>query len=126
MRLYKIVILVNIALGIGYLFGYHWWGQELIRLNRELAALKQAAPARQAGERSWSVKGIVRGVSLELKLIFITHEAIPGLMGAMTMGFRADNSTLLRGLGPGDLIQFTIKERGDQLVIVTLRKEASR
>jgi len=126
MRLYKVVILVNIALGTGYLVGYHWWGQEAIRLNRELATARQAAMARQAGERSWSVRGIVRGISPELKLIFVTHEEIPGLMGAMTMGFRAEKWTLLRGLSPGDQIRFTLKERSDQLVIVALRKEESR
>jgi Cu/Ag efflux protein CusF len=126
MRLYKVVVLVNIALGTGFLFGYHWWGQEVIRLNRELATAKQTAKARQPGVQSWSVRGIVRGVSPELKLIFVTHEEIPGLMGAMTMGFRADSSTLLRGLSPGDLIQFTLKESEDQLVIVALRKEESR
>ncbi len=124
MRLYKVVILVNIALGTGYLFGYHWWGQEVIRLKRELTTAKQVAD-RQAGERSWSVKGIVRGVSPETNLIFVTHEPIPGLMGSMTMGFRMEDSKLLRGLNPGDLIQFTLKETGNQLVVVALRKEAS-
>lgn len=125
MRLYKVVILVNIALGTGYLIGYHWWGQEVIRLRRDVAVTKQALGARQSGERSWSVRGIVRGFSPELKLVFITHEEIPGLMGSMTMGFRINDPKLTRGLNPGDLIQFTVKESGDQLVIVTLRKEQS-
>lgn len=123
MRLYKVIILVNIALGAGYLFGYHWWGQEVIRLKRELTGAKQTAPARSAGERSWSVRGIVRGISPELKLIFVTHEAIPDLMGSMTMGFRMDDTKLMQDLTPGDQIQFTMKETGNQLVIVSLQKE---
>lgn len=126
MRLYKVVILVNIALGTGYLVGYHWWGQEVIRLKREVSAAKQAVVARQAGERIWSVRGIVRGFSSELNLIFITHEEIPGLMGSMTMGFRTNDPKLARGLSPGDLVQFTVKETGNQLVIVALQKEESR
>jgi len=126
MRLYKVIILVNIALGAGYLVGYHWWGQEVIRLRRELATAKQSAAAPQSGERSWSVRGIVRGFSPELNLIFITHEEIPGLMGSMTMGFRTNDPKLTSGLNPGDLVQFTVKETGNQLVIVALQKEESR
>jgi len=123
MRLYKVIILVNIALATGYLVGYHWWGQEVIRLNRELANAKQTRVTSQAGERSWSVKGIVRGASTEANLLFITHDAIPGLMSSMTMGFRASDSKLLRGLKPGDLIQFTLKESGNQLVVVAVQKD---
>lgn len=122
MRLYKVIILLNIALGIGFLAGYHWWGQEVIRLKRELSTAKQAAPARPAGERSWMVRGIVRGVAAELNLIFLTHEEIPGLMGAMTMGFHTSDPKLLRGLGPGDRVEFTLRESSSQLLVVALRK----
>lgn len=126
MRLYKVVIVVNVALGLGFLAGYHWWGQEVIRLRRELATARQAPRTSSSGERSWSVRGIVRGFAPELKLIVVTHEPIPGVMGSMTMGFRTDDAKLMRGLEPGDLVQFTLKESGNELVIVALRKEATR
>lgn len=126
MRLYKVVILVNIALGLGYLVGYHWWGQEVIRLKRELATAKQTGVARQIGERSWPVKGIVRGIAPQLNLLFVTHEPIPGLMPGMTMGFRTENPKLLQGLDAGDRIEFTLKETGNQLVVVAVRKEERR
>ena len=125
MRLYKVVILVNIALGTGYLVGYHWWGQEVIRLNRELLTASQTAGVRQAAERSWSVKGIVRAVSMERNLLVVTHEPIPGLMGSMTMAFPAENPKLLRGLNPGDRIQFTLKESGNELVVTAIQKEGT-
>jgi Cu/Ag efflux protein CusF len=126
MRLYKVVILVNIALGTGYLVGYHWWGQEVIRLNRELAAPRPSGATGPAGERSWTARGIVRTVMTEPGLIFITHEAIPGVMAGMTMGFRVEDRKLLRGLASGDRIEFTLKESNNQLVVAAVRKEGSR
>jgi len=125
MRLYRIVILVNIALGAGYLFGYHFWGQEVIRLNRELATARRAGVARPAGERSWTARGIVRGVMPQTNQIVVTHEEIPELMPPMTMVFRVEGPELLRGLGAGDLIQFTLKERGNQLVLAAIRKDGT-
>ena len=122
MRLYKVVILTAIALGIGVLLGSLWWEREASRLRRELASAKGTTVA-QAEERSWTVRGIVRGVAPEQQLILITHEEIPGLMTGMTMAFRADDSKLLRGLTPGDRIQFTLKETAPQAVVVSIRKE---
>lgn len=121
MRLYKVVIVVNIALGTGYLFGYHWWGQEVIKLRREVAASKQALVVGRGEARSWRIKGIVR--STTTGLLFVTHEPIPGLMGSMTMGFRTENPRLLQGLEAGDTIVFTLKESNGQLVVVGLEKE---
>ncbi len=125
MRLYKVVILANLAFGLGLLAGYLWWERDVDRLRRQLSAVKPPTAAQAAGERSWSVRGIVRGFLPEMNLIVITHEPIPGLMGSMTMGFRAGTPSLLRGLTPGDRIEFTLKEAGSQLVVVALRKEAS-
>ncbi len=122
MRLYKVVILTAVALGIGVLLGSLWGEREASRLRRELASAKQTTGA-QVGERSWTVRGIVRGVAPEQQLILITHEDIPGLMIGMTMAFRADGSKLLRGLAPGDRIQFTLKEAAPQVVVVSIRKE---
>ena len=123
MRLYKVIVLVNLALGIGLGFGYLWWGREVGRLTRELMAAKQKTIIRQAGEQQWSAKGIVRQVMPDIDVIFITHEEIPGLMGSMTMGFRTNDPKLLQSLSPGDLIQFTLKDTGNQLLLVAVRKE---
>ncbi len=122
MRLYKVVILVNIALGLGLLSGFLWWEQDVARLTRELAVAKQRAVAREAGERSWTLKGIVRGVVPEITLI-VTHEEIPGLMPSMTMSYPADSPNLLRGLSAGDRVQFTLKETKNQLLVVAVQKE---
>ena len=125
MRLWKAVILVNLALGIGLGGGYLWWGRDLARLNRELASARQSAALLQ-GSRTYSAKGIVRTVVPEANAVFITHEEIPGLMRPMTMAFRAEDPKLLKGLLPGDVIQFTLKDTGNQLLLVALRKETQQ
>jgi Cu/Ag efflux protein CusF len=123
MRLYKVVILVNLALGVGALVGYHWWGQETERLRRELDVARRATRLSAAGEHTWSVRGIIRAVAPERKLVVITHEEIPGVMSPMTMAFPATDGTLLRGLTPGDRVEVTLRAQGGELVVVALRKE---
>ncbi len=123
MRLYKVVILTALALGLGLLFGFVWWGREVTRLTQELATVKQAAAPPGPGQRSWVVQGIVRGVVPEINAVFITHGDIPGLMSGMTMGFEAENPRLLRGLRPGDTIQFILKEQADNRIrLVDVKK----
>jgi len=113
----KVVILLNLALGAGVLLGYHWSA-------RDLSRAQVAATPPDMGNSI--VKGIVRGTVPEQDLVVITHEPIAGLMGAMTMGFRAEPSRLLEGLGAGDLIEFTLSKREKELLVVAVRKEATR
>src|ERR671919_2554592 len=109
MRLYKVVLLVNLALGIGFVFGSLWWGAEVGRLRRELEGARSDTLARPGSERRWSVRGIVRVVAPDINRIFIEHADIPGLMEAMTMAFEPDNPQLFDGLSPGDQVRFTIR-----------------
>lgn len=46
-------------------------------------------------------------------------------MSAMTMAFPTSDGKLLRGLTPGDRVEFTLKAEGAELVLVAVRKEAS-
>ena len=124
MRPYKVVVLINLALGVGFLLGYHWWGQEAARLRRELEAARRVALAVPGAEQSWSIRGIVRAVAPERNLLVVTHEEVPGVMSAMTMAFPTTDGKLLRGLTSGDRVEFTLKAQGSELVIVAIRKEA--
>jgi len=124
MRLWKVVILVDIALAIGVGGGYLWWGRDVARLSRELSLARQSVVAvRPGADRVYTGKGVVRTIVTDANAIFITHEDIPGLMRGMTMGFRAGDRKLLNGLAPGDVVQFTLKDEGNQLMLVAIKKE---
>ncbi|HSB79330.1 MAG TPA: copper-binding protein [Candidatus Methylomirabilis sp.] len=123
MRLYKVLILINLSFVVGLLAGYVWWAQDVDRLRRELAATQQAKKAQQAAVQQGSARGIVRGVFPERQMLFLTHEDIPGLMPSMTMGFHTDGPNISRGLTQGDQVWFTVRKREKQLVVIALRKE---
>jgi Cu/Ag efflux protein CusF len=124
MRLYKVVVLVNLALALGLLAGYFWWQTEVDRLRRDLAAARPASSLRPEPGRSWTLQGMVRGVLPDDNMVVITHEPLPGAMGAMTMGFRIGDPSLTRGLEPGDRVEFTVVATGNDLVVVELGRLA--
>jgi len=77
------------------------------------------APA-QAQEAQAS--GEVRRVNIDEGKITIKHGAIPGLeLPAMSLVYRADSS-LLRGIQPGDKITFSAKREGTQYVVTKISK----
>ncbi|MGH2650065.1 MAG: copper-binding protein [Actinomycetota bacterium] len=123
MRLWKVVVLVNVALTIGVAGGYLRWGREAGRLREELWTA-QVAAERRPGQQSWTVRGIVRSVLPDLGAIILTHEALPGLMGAMTMGFEVQDPKILAGLTSGDRVRFTVTHTGQRIVLVAIEKEA--
>ena len=120
MRLWKVVLLLNLALGVGIGLGYLRWAREVRSLRDEVVRLR--AQSTDAKPQSWTVRGIVRSVIPKLGAIFLTHEAMPGLMDAMTMGFEAEDGKLLDGLAPGDPVRFTVRRDGERLVLVMIEK----
>jgi Cu/Ag efflux protein CusF len=120
MRLWKVVLLVNFALGVGVGLGYLRWAREVRSLEEQIVRLR--AEAARPELSSWTVRGIVRSVVAPLGAVFLTHEAMPGLMEAMTMAFEAENPKLLNGLVPGDPVRFTIRKDGDRLILVSIEK----
>ena len=123
MRLWRVVLLVNLALGVGLLCGYLAWGREAIRLGRELEQVRQR-PAAAAGPRTWQSRGVVRAVLPELNVVVLTHEELPGYMGPMTMGFRVHDPKLYLGLDIGDTVRFTLTGTPPNVEITALAKEA--
>jgi Cu/Ag efflux protein CusF len=125
MRLYKVVLLVNLAVGVGFLLGSLWWGSEVGRLRREVESSRPGETARLPADDSWSARGVVRVLAPEINRIFIDHEDIPGLMEAMTMAFEPEDPKLFDGLAPGDQISFTLRKAGERLVLVAIEKRWS-
>jgi Cu/Ag efflux protein CusF len=123
MRLWRVVVLVNLALGVGLLLGYLAWGRETTRLAAEL----ERARGRQvvAGvERTWQARGVVRAVLPELNVVVLTHEDLVGYMGSMTMGFRVHDPKLYEGLDIGDTVRFTLSGVPPNVEITALAKLA--
>lgn len=77
--------------------------QELIDLSAYLASLRPLAmPKSVTGE------GKVITVVPNSDSLVVEHGGIQGFMEAMTMGYKVDPPSLLKGLKPGDKIRFTL------------------
>jgi len=123
MRLWRVVLLVNLALGVGLLLGYLAWGRELTRLGQEL----EQARTRQlvaGSQRTWHARGVVRAVLPELNVVVLTHQDLPGYMGSMTMGFRVHDPKLYDGLDIGDTVRFTLTGAPPNVEITAIAKDA--
>lgn len=118
MRLWRAVLLMNLALGLGLFVGYLAWGRELLRLEQDLAAARQQA----ATPRTWTVRGIVRAVLPQANVVILTHEDIPGFMGSMTMGFPVQDPTFYEGLDVGETVRFTLTGVPPNLVITAIER----
>ncbi len=123
MRLYKVVVLMNLALAVGFLAGSLWRAQEVDRLRREAAAAQTAGAGQPESERH-TTAGIVRGVVPETHRLYLTHARIPGLLPPTTTGFPLEDPRLSLGLQPGERVRFTIQAKGAELTVVALQKEA--
>jgi Cu/Ag efflux protein CusF len=124
MRLWRVVLLVNLALGVGLLAGYLAWGRPLADVRAEAEALRaQAVPA--GVERVFRGRGVVRALVSEINVIVLSHEDIPGFMPPMTMGFRAQDPKLYEGLAVGDVVAFTLRGVPPNVTVTELRKEGT-
>ncbi len=102
-RLWQVVLLVNLAWAVGLAIGYGAWGRRFVEvqesLKSALAAADKAARERDAcaaggrsGEQLWEGRGVLRAAYP--RLLLITHEDIDGALPARTTGFRlADTDT---------------------------------
>jgi hypothetical protein len=93
MRLWKVLVLLNLALCVGIGLGYLRWAREVRSLQDEIDRLR--AQAARPSAQSWTVRGIVRSLIPKLGAVFLTHEALPGLMDAMTMVRREGEKLIL-------------------------------
>lgn len=130
MRLWRAVLLLNLALAVGLGVGYGLWGRHLAALDREIQALQERADQLQrerdamaagaeAGVQQWEGRGIVRGAYPQL--IVITHEDIGGGLPARTTGFRIAASADRHLASAGSAIRFLLQGTApDDGVVVRL------
>ena len=76
MRLWRVVLLLNLAVGLGVLVGWLAWGQQIPRLEQRLLESRQRVLV-VGGEQTWIVKGVVRAVIPEIQVVVLTHDEIP-------------------------------------------------
>lgn len=125
MRLWRVVLLLNLALAVGVLLGWLAWGQQIPGLERRLRESERRVVVVGA-EQSWVVKGVVRAVIPEIQVIVLTHGEIPGFMPAgMTMGFKTAGPKVLDGVHVGDVVRFTLKGVPPDVQITSVVKEGT-
>lgn len=124
MRLWRVILLVDLALVLGVGAGYLWWGQQARRLAAELEVTRAAAAVTAGGEREYRATGVVRAGLPDLGIVVITHGDIPGYMPAMTMGFRASAPNILDSLKPGDAVRFTLRGTPPNMAITAIDRTA--
>ncbi len=121
MKLWRAVVLMNLAVGLGVGLGYLAWGRQVAGLETELAVARQQS--REAGvEREFQAHGVIRAVLQEINVVVLSHDDISGYMPSMTMGFRIRDPQLLQGLAVGDTVSFTLRGVPPNLVIVGIAK----
>ena len=115
------VLMMNLALGLGVFLGYLAWGRPFLRLERQLQpARQQSAPA---AARTWVARGVVRAIFPDRSMIILTHEDIPGYMTTMTMGFLVRDPALYEGLDIGETVRFTLEGVAPNVVITAIARE---
>jgi protein SCO1/2 len=92
-----------------------------------VATLTAGAGCRQPAEtRHHPISGQVVAVDASRAEIVLRHDEIPGFMPAMTMPFKVDDESLLRGRVPGDLVRGTLVVRETSAHLAELTKVGFR
>jgi Cu/Ag efflux protein CusF len=68
-------------------------------------------------------KGEIRRVDIDNKKITIKHEELKNLdMPQMSMVFYVENSEILKGVKPGDQIEFIADQKGTKYFVIQIKK----
>jgi protein SCO1 len=70
----------------------------------------------------YEIRGTIVAVDTPRRIVEIDHEAIPGVMPAMTMPYEVAEASLLQGLNPGDRVRGTLRVDGRGSLITSLEK----
>jgi len=88
-----------------------------------LALVACAAPkAPPTAAKEFQMRGEVTGLDAGGHVATIKHEAIPGFMGAMTMGYPVKDQAEFSKLAVGEPITATVYQNGDDFWIGNIQK----
>ena len=95
------------------------------RPRSETPAEKPVSPAQKSSgqDSTYHGAGVVKSMDARRPSIEIDHEDIKDLMPAMTMDFYVKDASLLKGLQPGDKIEFTMVNGVGGLKITEINKQ---
>lgn len=85
------------------------------------AGTPQARPTRLP-VRTFKGTGIIRAVNLQEGWFEIDHDDIEGLMPAMKMEWSVRDKSLLKSVGVGDRVEFTLEDDNGSEVVTGLKK----
>ncbi len=80
------------------------------------AAATGTAPTAEAAVKRHPLRGVIVAIDAEKSAFRVKHEAIPGVMGAMTMQFKVD-ATALKIFKAGDPITALMSRQGTAWVL---------
>jgi hypothetical protein len=131
MRMWQVVLLMNLTLAVGLGIGYGVWGRRMAETSAETktaqAQVQQLTREREAcfaggrvGEQLWEGRGVVRAVYP--RLVMITHEEIGGLLPARTTSFHLADPSVVGQARAGDSVRFWLLGAGyDDNTLVKLQ-----
>ena len=88
---------------------------------RSFAAIVALAAAVGCGRADYTAVGDVVAIDPAATEVTIRHDAIPGLMPAMTMAFPVGAADVLARTSVGTRVRFDLVRRGDRLVVTRLK-----
>ena len=107
-------------------------GKLVVGKGGEPQVLAQAPPAQaptqasppQGGAKTMHGVGVVIAALPRLGRLIVRHEEIKGFMAAMEMSYPVTSPAILRGLGPGDKIGFTIDPDKSTITAIEVTERA--
>src|SRR5437763_1384016 len=87
---------------------------------RWLAPVVVLTLALGCGRSTYTATGDVTAVDPAALRVTISHDDIPGLMGAMTMAFPVRSADVLAGIAPGTRVRFELVRAGHDLIVTRL------
>jgi Cu/Ag efflux protein CusF len=79
-------------------------------------------PPPSAPVRTFSGVGVIRSINLKEGWFEIDHEEIAGFMGAMQMEWSVKDRSMLKSVGVGDKVNFTVEDDNGSEVVTELKR----